>query len=113
MGNEGRSLFVLALGLSPGEESSASFVVDTSGCRIPALDAMDPLVRRFVWMEKPLSCSSRPPLVESNDSFLWVRRDALETYNVTDEDLRCHYCPLWRPDGDPNNYSYGVDNVVK
>ncbi|XP_049802996.1 uncharacterized protein LOC126237173 isoform X4 [Schistocerca nitens] len=92
------------------QSSAASFAVDTAGCRIPALQAWDPQVRRFVEPPPHIDCG-RPRLVTSDDARLYIRRERLRWYNVS-SDFGCCYRRFWRSDGDPKHYSHGVDDAI-
>ncbi|XP_067001793.2 uncharacterized protein [Anabrus simplex] len=91
------------------------FLVDTLGCRIPALDPFDPAVRKYVEHPKPIKCQAKGrQLVASNLSSIYVVEDVLPDYNVTSVDeLKCCYTPFWRVVGSMQHYSWDVDDHVR
>nr|CAD7570537.1 unnamed protein product [Timema californicum] len=75
------------------------FLVNSRGCRIPAMDPFDRHVQRFIYREEPPNCANGrpPPLVGSNLTALFVIESALPYYNVSDvTQLDCCYQPFWR-----------------
>jgi len=74
---------------------------------------MDVSVKKFVFDDKPIDCKGEygMPLVESNETSLYVNESVISSYNLTDiSQLRCCYTPFWRvelkwnPSGDyPSN----------
>nr|CAD7417003.1 unnamed protein product [Timema poppensis] len=75
------------------------FLVNSRGCRIPAMDPFDRHVQRFIYREEPPNCAKErpPPLVGSNLTALFVIESALPYYNVSDvAQLDCCYQPFWR-----------------
>ncbi|GLH16371.1 Uncharacterized protein GBIM_20653 [Gryllus bimaculatus] len=90
--------------------TSNSFLVDSAGCRLPALDPLDRMVREYIFQPQPLDCTRGRgrALVASNLTALFVVEDALPDYNVTSvDDLSCCYRPFWRK---PNA---GDDGIVE
>ncbi|KAJ4441721.1 hypothetical protein ANN_11579 [Periplaneta americana] len=88
---------IVSVSDKPLPNMKSGFVVDTVGCRIPDLDPFDPVVRQFIFKEKPLKCHEKQPLlVDSNLTSLFIVKSALSFFNISDLDqLHCCYQPFW------------------
>ncbi|KAI4464208.1 hypothetical protein MML48_3g00011732 [Holotrichia oblita] len=65
------------------DASTKGFLLKTKGCRIPELKPIDGNIKRFIFAEKAVVCNNgRPPLVESNQTYLFIVKSALEAYDV-------------------------------
>ncbi|XP_068086105.1 uncharacterized protein [Anabrus simplex] len=95
--------------------ATLGFLVDTRGCRIPALDPFDPAIRKYVEHPKPIRCQTRRrQLIASNLSSIYVVEDVLPDYNVKSVDaLKCCYKPFWRVVGSMQHYSRNVDDHIR
>ncbi|XP_046384897.1 uncharacterized protein LOC124155226 [Ischnura elegans] len=112
--------------------SGRGFLIQTSGCKIPDLDPLDPAVRKFVRFYELESnkqsegeeddqsirpdCSGKfgPALVESNLTSLYVVPSALSHYNATKiSDVYCCFRPFHRVTMHPSNYTSKCDDVSK
>ena len=77
-------------------------MVNTKGCRIPDLNILDPKINRFIFKERAIECGKVKPLVNSNQTHLFLEHSALPGYNVSyPEELLCCFRPFWRQDGHP------------
>ncbi|XP_034952238.1 uncharacterized protein [Chelonus insularis] len=85
----------------------SGFLVHKPGCRITAFDPADLVAKRFMQKEKPLVCEfgSRLPLVESNDTALYINSKAFGQYYNTSNVADC----CWRTFERKKNF----DNFVK
>jgi hypothetical protein len=90
----------------------SGFLVDTSGCRIPDLDPLDPVIQRFIKKENPLNChENHPLLVNANLTSLFVTKSTLPVFNISDaEQLDCCYQPFWR--SKPHSEDDNFDNKI-
>lgn len=83
---------------------SGGFLVYNKGCRIPAMDPMDPAIQRFLTKEQPFVCESgnSPSLVESNNTAIFINFTVLnEFYNKSD--VNCCWQPFWRKTDQDND----------
>jgi hypothetical protein len=90
----------------------SGFLVDTTGCRIPDLDPLDPVIREFIKKEKPLNCHEKHPLlVDANLTSLFIMKSTLPVFNISDvEQLDCCYQPFWR--SKPYSADDNFDNKI-
>lgn len=73
------------------------FLVKTKGCRIPRMDPFDDSVISFIENQTKSVCNEgKPPLVDSNDTSLFVLRSSLEAYYLNVSLFRCCYKAFWR-----------------
>lgn len=98
-----------------------SYFVNTRGCRMPSFNVVDPDVKRFMGIEKPIRCGT--PLIQSNETALWMALNETEvqsTYNVSDTDrLTCESEAFYRQTDYMNIYpehggrvEFGFGDVV-
>lgn len=90
------------------------FLVHTEGCRIPYMNPYDPSIKKYLAKSSHFNCSNKPPLIESNQTSIYVMPDALEAYNLTSElDLDCCYSPFWRKEVKSGTVDNGADNKIE
>ncbi|XP_069698060.1 uncharacterized protein [Periplaneta americana] len=88
-----------------------AFLINTSGCRIPHLEAFNYQVQPYLSKVNPIICSDKPLLVNSNRTALFIETSALPAYGINDiRELKCCYKPFFRV---PNDDSKQFDNSVK
>ncbi|XP_077296279.1 uncharacterized protein LOC143918323 [Arctopsyche grandis] len=99
--------------------SEENYFIKTEGCTIPAFDPFDISVVNFFHMVKPISChnSTSPPLVESNQTSLWIEEKYYSNYGISEEQhLLCCYRPFFRQDSNistsDDRYEYEKDCTV-
>ncbi|XP_065164171.1 uncharacterized protein [Atheta coriaria] len=75
------------------EAAVKGYLIKTPGCTIPDLKAMDPLIKKYIFREKPVVCNKGlPPLYEANRTAIYRVEDAFEQYKITDvKKLTCCY----------------------
>lgn len=84
--------------------ANSGFVVRNKGCRIPAMDPFDSAIARFIEKEKPLICEhgSHLPLVDSNDTALYVNPNAIGHFYNNSGEIDCCWRPFWRTKDEDN-----------
>ncbi|KAL0107779.1 hypothetical protein PUN28_014805 [Cardiocondyla obscurior] len=88
--------------------SNGGFLVRNKGCRLPAMDPLDPAVQRFIKKDK-FECEygNSPPLIESNNTALFVNPLANnEFYNNPKGDINCCWRRFWRAKDDDNAVTF-------
>ncbi|XP_052129387.1 uncharacterized protein LOC113209488 [Frankliniella occidentalis] len=80
---------------APLQTLNSSFLVDTPGCRIPNLAVMSPEVQEFVYDYADVTCDDPPPLVWSDDEYLYLMRKRAGLYGVSPSSLQCCMRALW------------------
>lgn len=97
------------------EDNLKGFLIKTSACRIPEMDAFDKSILKFVSKEKGMVCNKGlPQLIASNLTSLYVVYSSLEAYGLKDEqEFSCCYKPFWRVEPGPketdHKISYGKE----
>lgn len=83
----------------------SEFLIYKKGCRMPAFDPMDLLAKRFIQKEKPLVCEfgSELPLIESNETAVFINPDALGQYYNTTEVANCCWRNIERENNSDNS----------
>lgn len=68
----------------------SGFLVHTSGCRIPFLDAFDQGIKKYLEAVPNINCSKNTdgPLVQSNTTSIWINTNAI---SPDFEDFKCCY----------------------
>lgn len=95
------------------------FLINTTGCRIPDLDAFDPSIREFIYEEEDTRCEETygMALVESNSTSLFINELAFSYYKIKNiDDLSCCYTPFWRVELKKNKhgkYPEDVDSQIR
>lgn len=90
------------------------FLVHTEGCRIPYMNPYDDSIKKYLSKESPFNCSNKNPLIESNQTSIYLVPEALEFYNATSEsDLDCCYTPFWRKEVPVGTVDTGADNKIE
>ncbi|EFN87029.1 hypothetical protein EAI_05930 [Harpegnathos saltator] len=92
----------------PSLIGNGGFLVHNKGCRIPAMDPFDPAIKRFITKEKPLVCEygNSPPLIDSNNTALFVNPLAWEEFHNKSEDISCCWRSFWRTKDQDNAITY-------
>uniref|UniRef100_A0A0C9RZ88 FRYL_0 protein n=1 Tax=Fopius arisanus TaxID=64838 RepID=A0A0C9RZ88_9HYME len=87
------------------------FLVRNNGCRITAFDPLDSFSKRFMKTEVPIQCEfgSQLPLVESNETHIFVNRHAINQYYNTTEMPSCCWREFRRKENNDNQIT--MDNV--
>ncbi|KAK9728291.1 Protein of unknown function (DUF229) [Popillia japonica] len=82
------------------DDSMKGFLLKTKGCRIPELKPINHGIKRFIFAEKAVVCNNgTPPLIESNQTCLYIVKSALEAYDVNATSLlACCYQKFSRVD---------------
>ncbi|XP_015600552.1 uncharacterized protein LOC107270233 isoform X2 [Cephus cinctus] len=95
----------------PKLNPATGYLVRNKGCRIPALDPFDPAIRRYVHKEKPIVCDfgNNLPLVESNDSHIFVNPEARGFYYNKDERVKCCWREFWREANNDESVTFAKD----
>ncbi|XP_023246173.1 uncharacterized protein LOC106642155 [Copidosoma floridanum] len=84
------------------------YLVYNKGCRIPDLDPFEPSVSRYIDKATPIICEhgTHLPLVESNNSAIFVNPKARAHFYNESETVDCCWRSLWRsPNGGDNNFT--------
>ncbi|XP_029056503.1 uncharacterized protein LOC114883158 [Osmia bicornis bicornis] len=91
--------------------NNAGFLVHNKGCRIPAMDPYDVAIKRFIRKEDPIVCEhgDHLPLVESNDTSLFVNPAAISHFYNKSEEVDCCWRPFWRTKDEDNAVTYDND----
>ncbi|KAK0097830.1 hypothetical protein PV326_013414 [Microctonus aethiopoides] len=89
----------------------SEFLIYKKGCRMPAFDPMDLLAKRFIQKEKPLVCEfgSELPLIESNETAVFINPDALGQYYNTTEVANCCWRSIERENNSDNSVKLGKE----
>lgn len=84
------------------------FLVHNKGCRIPAMDPLDPAIKRFITKEEPLVCEygNFPPLIESNNTALFVNPLAWDKFYNKSEEISCCWRSFRRTKDQDNAITY-------
>ncbi|XP_032676135.1 uncharacterized protein LOC116846422 isoform X2 [Odontomachus brunneus] len=84
------------------------FLVHNKGCRIPAMDPLDPAIKRFITKEEPLVCEygNFPPLIESNNTALFVNPLAWDKFYNKSEEINCCWRSFRRTKDQDNAITY-------
>ncbi|XP_025074094.1 uncharacterized protein LOC105427274 [Pogonomyrmex barbatus] len=87
--------------------SNGGFLVRNKGCRLPAMDPLDPAVRHFITKEV-LECEygNSLPLIESNNTALFVNPLAWNKFNDSSGSINCCWRPFWRTKDNDNAVTY-------
>lgn len=93
--------------------TASGFLVHTAKCRIPDLDAFDDAVKGYFELKPHFSCTQKPPLIESNQTSIWVVESALRQYEADSiTSLDCCYTPFWRIQIGENEENLNYDNRI-
>ncbi|XP_008207346.2 uncharacterized protein LOC100117011 [Nasonia vitripennis] len=94
-----------------GPPQQSGYVVNTRGCRIPDLSPFEPSVSRYIDKAKPIVCEqgSHLPLVESNNSAIFVNPEARPHYYNETESIDCCWRSFWRTDNKDNEVTVSRD----
>ncbi|RZF40274.1 hypothetical protein LSTR_LSTR016691 [Laodelphax striatellus] len=86
----------------------SEFLINTKGCRIPAMEPFDPSINKFVFEDEPIICETEkyPPIVYSNFTHVYLDPVAISAYNLTN--LTCCFVPFWRVTADAAEVVDGV-----
>ncbi|XP_014223435.1 uncharacterized protein LOC106650121 isoform X2 [Trichogramma pretiosum] len=87
------------------------YVVYTQGCRIPDLSPYEASNARYFDQPQPIVCEhgSQPPLVESNNSAVYVNLEAKQFYYNDTESPECCWRRFWRKDNKDDEVSISDD----
>ncbi|XP_022183936.2 uncharacterized protein LOC111043330 [Nilaparvata lugens] len=86
----------------------SEFMINTKGCRIPAMEPFDSSIKQFVFEDDPIICETEkyPPIVNSNVTHVYLDAGAISAFNLTN--LTCCYTPFWRVEADESEVVDGV-----
>ncbi|XP_031843546.1 uncharacterized protein LOC116431792 isoform X2 [Nomia melanderi] len=75
------------------------------------MDPFDPAITRFIHKEKPISCEhgDHLPLVDSNNTAVFVNPEAIQHFYNKSEDLDCCWRPFWRMKDEDNIITFGSE----
>lgn len=82
------------------------YLVNNKGCQIPDINPYDLKVRRFIGIPEPITCKygSQLPLIDSNDSAIFVNHDARSYYYKDSESIKCWWRNFWRKESEDNKF---------
>lgn len=82
---------------------NGGFLVRNKGCRLPAMDPLDPAVRRFITKDM-FECEygNFPPLIESNNTALFVNPLTWNEFHNSPGGISCCWRPFWRTKDNDN-----------
>lgn len=87
------------------------YLVYTEGCRIPYMDPFDDSIKKYFHRKNHYSCSKKIPLVESNQTSIYIVPEALRFYHAKQMDqLACCYTAFWRKKVKIGIVDYDADN---
>lgn len=90
------------------------YFVFTEGCRIPYMDPFDDSVKKYFYKRSHLRCSNKIPLVESNQTSIYIVPEALKFYYAKEIDhLTCCYTAFWRKKVPIGIVDYAADNKTE
>lgn len=96
------------------EEARKGFLIKTSGCKIPDLDPYDQVVKKYVYKEQKIKCDySKPPLVDSNSTHIFIVNESISHYASNYSELRCCYKSFWRVEPEEGKKDKGVAKYSK
>ena len=80
------------------------YLIYTNGCHIPDFGPYEASIARYFDPVKPIVCEhgTIPPLVESNNSAVFVNLEAKLHYYNESENAECCWRPFWRKDNKDN-----------
>ncbi|XP_058800061.1 uncharacterized protein LOC131669296 isoform X2 [Phymastichus coffea] len=89
----------------------SGYVVNTKGCQIPDLSPFEPSSMRFIDKAKPIVCEygTHLPLIESNNSAIFVNPEARGHYYNGTESIDCCWRSFWRSDNKDNEVTVSKD----
>ncbi|XP_015114956.1 uncharacterized protein LOC107039709 [Diachasma alloeum] len=84
------------------QDKKSGFLVRNKGCRIAALDPLDSFSKRFMKVEKPIKCQfgSQLPLIESNETHVFVNSSIVNQYYNATELPNCCWREFHRKQND-------------
>ncbi|KAL0273858.1 UNVERIFIED_CONTAM: hypothetical protein PYX00_006440 [Menopon gallinae] len=90
------------------------FVVNTPGCRIPMLYPFHDAARDFFGLKPHFSCGNKPPLIDSNQTALWVVEEVRSLYGIDNDTFPdCCYTPFTRVPVTPDDKNSDIDNKLQ
>lgn len=92
--------------IKPQPLTTNGYLIDNEGCRIPDLGLFESSTRHLIKKAKPIICDhgSQLPLVDSNNSAIFVNSEAkLHYYNET-ESVDCCWRNFWRTGNGDNDF---------
>ncbi|XP_043276465.1 uncharacterized protein [Venturia canescens] len=86
----------------------SSYLVENKGCRIPAADPFDSISQRYIKYVEPLKCDNggKLPLIESNESAIYVNPLAQYQYYNEFERANCCWTSFSRKEGHDNDVTF-------
>ncbi|CAK1550103.1 unnamed protein product [Leptosia nina] len=92
-----------------------SYTIRTEGCSIPALHPLDAGIKEFVkYPESVKSClNSKSPFLENNTTHIWIKKENVMHYNVSDDSFLCCYRSFYRPSSVKDIHSAKIDDRVE
>lgn len=101
--------------VDPDPDLDPGFLVKNRGCRIAALQPIDEFSKRFIEVMKPIECEfgNQLPLVESNDTFLFINKDAISQYYNDTETIDCCWRSFTRKKYSDNSFKYVPTQLSK